>query len=47
LLIDADLRRPSVHRLIDDDNQAGLSTLLTSQSDLASVIRTTSHANFW
>lgn len=39
LLIDADLRRPSLHRRIDYSNERGLSTLLTSADDLASAIQ--------
>jgi capsular exopolysaccharide synthesis family protein len=39
LLFDADLRRPALHLRIGDDNQRGLSTLLTSQDALASVTR--------
>ena len=38
LLIDADLRRPSLHRRIGYDNVAGLSTLLTSHDPLAGVL---------
>ena len=38
LLIDADLRRPSLHRRIDYDNQRGLSTLLTTQDSLESAM---------
>jgi len=37
ILFDADLRRPTLHRMIDFDNGAGLSTLLTSQVALSSV----------
>jgi len=39
VLFDADLRRPSLHRQINDDNAAGLSTLLTSQDSVASVCK--------
>jgi succinoglycan biosynthesis transport protein ExoP len=38
LLIDADMRRPSLHRRIDSDNDKGLSTLLTTQDSVGSVI---------
>ncbi|MBC2664456.1 polysaccharide biosynthesis tyrosine autokinase [Novosphingobium flavum] len=38
LLIDADLRRPSLHRQIGYDNARGFSTLLTSHEPLASAV---------
>lgn len=38
LLIDADLRRPSLHRRMDLDNEQGLSTLLTSHGALMDVV---------
>ena len=38
LLIDADLRRPSLHRRIGTDNKTGLTTLLTSSEPAESVI---------
>jgi polysaccharide biosynthesis transport protein len=37
ILVDADLRRPSVHRRIGAPNERGLSTLLTSQEPSASA----------
>ncbi|MFM5907907.1 MAG: GumC family protein, partial [Novosphingobium sp.] len=37
LLIDADMRRPSIHRRVDVPNEAGLSTLLTSHAELTSI----------
>ena len=37
LLIDADMRRPSVHRRIDFDNSRGLSTLLTTRDAIDTV----------
>jgi capsular exopolysaccharide synthesis family protein len=37
VLFDADLRRPSLHRRIDSDNERGLSTLLTSPDLLNTV----------
>lgn len=39
LLVDADLRRPSLHRRLALDNERGLSTLLTRQDSLAHVIQ--------
>jgi capsular exopolysaccharide synthesis family protein len=41
LLVDADMRRPSVHHRVGLPNTAGLSTLLTSQQDVMSVVNTT------
>lgn len=38
LLIDADMRKPTMHRQTDNRNVAGLSTLLTSSSDAAGII---------
>lgn len=38
LLIDADLRRPSLHKRLDLPNDRGLSTLLTSHDPLASAV---------
>ncbi|MCI0740948.1 MAG: polysaccharide biosynthesis tyrosine autokinase, partial [Gemmataceae bacterium] len=40
LLIDADLRRPSVYRIVDLPYGPGLSELLRDQIDLESVVRT-------
>lgn len=39
LLIDADLRRPSLHRRISYRNDRGLSTLLTSNEPLSAVLQ--------
>ncbi|MGH7221782.1 MAG: CpsD/CapB family tyrosine-protein kinase, partial [Gemmataceae bacterium] len=41
LLIDADLRNPTTHRLFEVHNDAGLSELLLGEADIASVIRPT------
>ena len=38
LLIDADMRRPSLHRQLGIDAERGLSTLLTSHEPLASAV---------
>lgn len=40
LLVDSDLRNPSLHRLLSLDNSVGLSNFLTGD-DLASVVQTT------
>src|SRR5262245_60970658 len=39
LLIDADLRRPRVHRIFNLKNNAGLSNYLTGECDLSSLIQ--------
>jgi capsular exopolysaccharide synthesis family protein len=38
LLVDADLRRPSVHRRLGSNNEKGLTTLLTGNETLAGLI---------
>ncbi len=45
VLIDADMRRPSLHRRIDSDNEKGLSTLLTTHERANLVINPTDTAN--
>lgn len=45
LLIDADLRRPTVHRRIGSENNRGLTALLTSDDPAASAILPTSQDN--
>ncbi|HZU64666.1 MAG TPA: polysaccharide biosynthesis tyrosine autokinase [Novosphingobium sp.] len=47
LLIDGDLRRPSMHRRIDCDNEQGLSTLLSSQTPLETIVRPTDVPGFF
>lgn len=42
LLIDADLRNPSLHRIFSQLNHQGLSTLLTGQSSVEEAIQETS-----
>lgn len=37
LLVDADMRRPDVHRLFDLDNSTGLSSILAGHADVASA----------
>lgn len=41
LLIDADLRKPSLHRLLDVSNEAGLSSVLARRAVIDEVIRPT------
>ena len=38
LLIDADLRRPTLHRTIEDHSRLGLTALLAGQADVGSVV---------
>jgi succinoglycan biosynthesis transport protein ExoP len=48
LIIDADLRRPRLHRLFNTDNSIGLSNLLSNvvrQGDVLSIFRKTSELN--
>ena len=45
LLIDADMRRPSLHGRLSMPNEQGLSTLLTSHEPLASVAAKTQQSN--
>lgn len=48
LLIDADMRRPSIHHRIGIANEAGLSTLLTTpDADVMSVVRPSSEENLF
>lgn len=44
LLVDIDLRRPSIHRRLAMDNEQGMTTLLTSQATIDSVVRESGHA---
>ena len=37
LIVDADLRRPQMHRLVGGTNEAGLSDILAGQADIAAV----------
>jgi polysaccharide biosynthesis transport protein len=45
LLIDADLRRPTQHKMVNAPNNAGLSSLLTSFDSLTSVAIVTDYPN--
>lgn len=45
LLVDADLRRPSIHALADLANEKGLSTLLVGTSTIAESVQPTADAN--
>mgnify|MGYP003640024610 CR=1 FL=1 len=45
LLIDGDLRNPSMHRILGTNNDAGMSNLLSRSSDLVSVLHKTQTVN--
>ncbi|GAA0314772.1 hypothetical protein GCM10009087_26500 [Sphingomonas oligophenolica] len=45
VLIDADMRRPSLHTLLGMKNDIGLSTILTRQSDLPDATKATAEPN--
>jgi capsular exopolysaccharide synthesis family protein len=45
LLVDADLRRPNVHKLFDLENKVGLSNILTTDTPMESAIRKASLDN--
>jgi succinoglycan biosynthesis transport protein ExoP len=45
LLIDGDLRNPSMHRVVGVENERGMSNLLSGSADLDSVVQHTSQEN--
>lgn len=45
LIIDADLRKPRMHKVFNDENDIGLSNLLSGNADLESVIKKTKVPN--
>jgi len=45
LLVDGDLRNPSMHRVVGVENERGMSNLLSGSADLASVVQPTSLEN--
>jgi polysaccharide biosynthesis transport protein len=45
VLIDGDLRNPSMHRIVGVENNAGMSNLLSSSATLAAVVQATSEPN--
>ena len=45
LLVDGDLRNPSMHRVVDAENERGMSNLLSGSADLVAVVQQTSHEN--
>lgn len=47
LIVDADLRRPSMHRLFNIENESGLSDYLTTEVDLEDVVHLTKIDNLY
>ncbi len=47
LLVDGDLRNPSMHRVVGVENERGMSNLLSGSADLASVVQRTSIENLF
>jgi len=47
LLIDADMRRPAVHKALDRDNTVGLSQFLSGEASPSQVIRRTEEPNLY
>ena len=47
LIVDADLRRPSQHRMFGLEGDRGLTDFLTADIDLESVVQTTDHPNLY
>lgn len=47
LLIDGDMRNPSMHKLLQRPLSAGLSNLLTGQGDFDSLVQTSNTPNLW
>ena len=47
LLVDGDLRNPSMHRVVGVPNDRGMSNLLSGAADLASVVHRTSQENLF
>ncbi len=47
LLVDADMRRPRLHRVFELENQTGLSSLILGDSEADAVIRSTSVDNLF
>jgi polysaccharide biosynthesis transport protein len=45
ILIDADCRRPRVHKILNVSNETGLASVIAGQSDLATAIRPTAIPN--
>jgi capsular exopolysaccharide synthesis family protein len=47
LLMDADMRRPRIHRIFGAPNQAGLSSLILGEGSLEALVKDTGVENLW
>ena len=47
LLVDGDLRNPSMHRMVGVENERGMSNLLSGSADLAGVVQPTGQENLF
>ncbi|WIY70088.1 polysaccharide biosynthesis tyrosine autokinase [Aquidulcibacter paucihalophilus] len=47
LLVDGDLRNPSMHRVIGVENERGMSNILSGSADLTSAVQPTKHENLF
>jgi capsular exopolysaccharide synthesis family protein len=47
LLVDGDLRNPSMHRVVGTENERGMSNLLSGSADLAGVVQPTRQENLF
>ncbi len=47
LLVDGDLRNPSMHRVVGVENERGMSNLLSGSADLAAVVQPTRQENLF
>jgi len=47
LVVDADLRKPRIHKVFEEDNGAGLSNYLSGNGDLESIIRKSEVPNLY
>lgn len=47
VLIDGDLRNPSMHRIVGVENERGMSNLLSGSADLAAVVQRTQQENLF
>ena len=47
LLVDGDLRNPSMHRVVGVENERGMSNILSGAADLASVVQRTRQENLF
>src|SRR5690606_37189368 len=45
ILVDADLRRPTVHRVMDLSNQVGFTSVVTGQETLENALQSTDRPN--